>query len=103
MEILSINNQFHVAVDGKILGSFPTEKEAEAFKASCIKGEMKELTPEEKDRLLTVDQVMAGEALEPTFSGNHVTTAPVVVSDSPVVSVGLESEGVVAPEEESAA
>ena len=97
MEILSINNQFHVAVDGKVLGSFLTEKEAEAFKNSCIKGEMKELTEDEKDRLLTVEQVEAGEELTPTFNGNRVT--PHTSSESPTIEVSAENEGMAVEEE----
>ena len=95
MEILSINNQFHVVVDNKVLGSFQTEKEAEAFKNSCIRGDMKELTEEEKDRLLTVEQVEAGESLAPTFTGNHVVTH----SDSPTIEAAVENDGKAVEEE----
>ena len=91
MEIFEANGQFHVAISDKVAGSFQTEKEAIAFRDSCLKGEMVPLTTEQKDKLLTVEQVKAGEQLTPTFEGNHVTSSPSTLSGSPTIEAVIEN------------
>lgn len=64
MEIFVHNNQFHVLRDNKVYASFNYEQEAKAFIESCNRKEFVELTPEQEQRLLTVDDLILGKKQE---------------------------------------
>ena len=65
MEILEFNNKFHIIQNNLVYGSFFHKVEAEEFLKSVQEGKLKPLTDKELLRLLTVEQLKAGETMKP--------------------------------------
>lgn len=73
MKIFEHKGKFHCIEDNKVYASFLDKREAEAFKESVERNELKKLTSEEFDRLLSFQDLLDGKNLEPLSNDKFET------------------------------